>query len=53
VVGVLSDDAAAAVDVPAWCQMRGHEYLGADPATPDPATPHPASLYTVRLGTLN
>ncbi len=28
VVAVLSDDAAAALDVPAWCEMRGHRYLG-------------------------
>lgn len=29
VVRVLADDPAAAVDIPAWCRMRGHEYLGA------------------------
>ncbi|MGV9214896.1 sulfurtransferase TusA family protein [Micromonospora sp. RB23] len=29
VVRVLADDPAAAVDLPAWCRMRGHEYLGA------------------------
>jgi cysteine desulfurase len=29
VVAVLADDAAARVDIPAWCEMRGHEYLGA------------------------
>jgi cysteine desulfurase len=28
VVAVLSDDAAARVDVPAWCRMRGQDYLG-------------------------
>lgn len=28
VVAVLADDEAAAVDVPAWCRMRGHDYLG-------------------------
>ncbi|HUR76267.1 MAG TPA: sulfurtransferase TusA family protein [Sporichthya sp.] len=28
VVAVLSDDAAAALDVPAWCELRGQEYLG-------------------------
>lgn len=27
-VGVVADDAAAATDVPAWCRMRGHEYVG-------------------------
>jgi tRNA 2-thiouridine synthesizing protein A len=29
VVRVLADDPAAAVDIPAWCRMRGQEYLGA------------------------
>jgi len=28
VVEVLADDPAARSDVPAWCQMRGHSYLG-------------------------
>ena len=32
VVGVVADDAAARVDVPAWCRMRGQEYLGEDAA---------------------
>ena len=27
-IGVLADDAAAALDIPAWCAMRGHDYLG-------------------------
>lgn len=31
VVAVLSDDAAARVDVPAWCRMRGQEYVGERP----------------------
>ena len=30
VVGVVSDDPAAEVDVPAWCRMRDQEYVGAD-----------------------
>jgi len=25
VVRVVADDPAAAVDIPAWCRMRGHE----------------------------
>jgi tRNA 2-thiouridine synthesizing protein A len=29
VLAVLSDDPAAATDIPAWCRMRGQEYLGA------------------------
>jgi len=28
VVRVLADDPAARVDIPAWCRMRGHEFLG-------------------------
>jgi tRNA 2-thiouridine synthesizing protein A len=32
VLRVLADDPAAAVDIPAWCRMRGHEYTGS-PAT--------------------
>lgn len=27
-LGVAATDAAAAVDVPAWCRMRGQEYAG-------------------------
>jgi len=42
VVAVLADDPAAATDVPAWCRLRGHEYLGADDAEPG------ASSYLVR-----
>jgi tRNA 2-thiouridine synthesizing protein A len=30
VVEVLSDDPAAAVDIPAWCRMRGQEYVGGE-----------------------
>lgn len=29
VIEVIADDAAAAVDIPAWCRMRSQEYLGA------------------------
>jgi tRNA 2-thiouridine synthesizing protein A len=28
VVRVLADDPAAAVDIPAWCRMRGQEFAG-------------------------
>lgn len=28
VVAVAADDPAARPDIPAWCRMRGHEYLG-------------------------
>jgi TusA-related sulfurtransferase len=41
-VVVLADDPAAAVDVPAWCRMKGQEYAGADVA--DDGTPR----YVVR-----
>ena len=37
VVAVVAGDSAARVDVPAWCRMRGQEYVGeqaADDATP-------------------
>ena len=30
-IAVVSDDEAAASDVPAWCRMRGHAYVGAEP----------------------
>ena len=29
VLRVLADDPAAAVDIPAWCRMRGQEFVGA------------------------
>ncbi|WP_436787227.1 cysteine desulfurase/sulfurtransferase TusA family protein [Yinghuangia sp. YIM S10712] len=31
VIAVLSDDEAARLDVPAWCDMTGHEYVGERP----------------------
>ncbi|MFI0721063.1 cysteine desulfurase/sulfurtransferase TusA family protein [Streptomyces sp. NPDC021224] len=31
-VTVLSDDEAAALDIPAWCAMRSQDYLGPQPA---------------------
>jgi TusA-related sulfurtransferase len=37
VVAVMANDAAARVDVPAWCRMRSQEYVGeqaADDGTP-------------------
>ena len=37
VVAVASEDAAARSDVPAWCRMRKHEYVGED--TADDGTP--------------
>lgn len=32
VVEVQADDPASRVDVPAWCRMRGQEFLGEVPA---------------------
>jgi len=32
VVRVEADDPAAGNDVPAWCRMREHTYLGVEPA---------------------
>ena len=32
VVRLLADDPAAAYDVPAWCRMRGQDYLGSPAA---------------------
>ncbi|WP_406167964.1 cysteine desulfurase/sulfurtransferase TusA family protein [Streptomyces sp. NBC_00996] len=31
-VRVLSDDEAARLDIPAWCEMRGQKYMGEEPA---------------------
>jgi tRNA 2-thiouridine synthesizing protein A len=33
VIAVVADDAAAALDIPAWCRMREQEYVGADTAS--------------------
>ena len=30
VVRVLADDPAAANDIPAWCRMKGQEFVAAD-----------------------
>jgi cysteine desulfurase len=38
VVTVLADDAAARLDIPAWCAMRGQEYLGESPVDAGPGT---------------
>lgn len=39
-VEVLSDDPAAAFDIPAWCRLRGHELLETEVAA---APDHPPS----------
>ncbi len=43
---LLSDDAAAANDVAAWCAMRGHELVESHPATDGRG----GTAYVVRLG---
>jgi tRNA 2-thiouridine synthesizing protein A/cysteine desulfurase len=30
-LGVVATDAAARIDVAAWCRMTGHEYVGEEP----------------------
>lgn len=32
IVAVVAGDAAARHDIPAWCRMREHEYVGEDTA---------------------
>ncbi len=32
VLAVVATDAAARVDIPAWCRMREHEFVGEDAA---------------------
>jgi len=39
VIEVLADDPAAAIDIPAWCRMRGHTFVSTV-----------AGTHTVRLG---
>lgn len=42
-IEVIADDAAAAVDIPAWCRMRSQEYVGAAAPVDDGST-----TYTIR-----
>lgn len=30
VIAVICDDPAAATDIPAWCRMRAHDYVGSE-----------------------
>jgi tRNA 2-thiouridine synthesizing protein A len=46
VVQVLADDPAAAHDIPAWCRMRGQEFVRADTVDGVPT-------YTVRRASAN
>ena len=43
VVHVIATDPAAPLDLPAWCHMTGHDYLG---PVPDPAD---RPVYALRL----
>ncbi|WP_433066933.1 sulfurtransferase TusA family protein [Dactylosporangium sp. CS-033363] len=29
-IAVLADDPAAAIDIPAWCRMKGHTFVATD-----------------------
>lgn len=42
VVAVAADDPAARLDIPAWCRMRGQDYLG------ESAAPDGVPTYSVR-----
>lgn len=44
VVHILTTDPAAPLDLPAWCHLTGHEYLG---PIPSPAPDH--DVYALRL----
>jgi tRNA 2-thiouridine synthesizing protein A len=49
VLRVIADDPAAAYDVPAWCRMRGQEYLASTPAGDgSPGAGGPAVAYDIR-----
>ena len=39
IIELLSDDPAAAYDVPAWCRLRGHELLSTDELAPGARPP--------------
>ncbi|MDV6288007.1 sulfurtransferase TusA family protein [Streptomyces sp. UP1A-1] len=55
VVHVIATDPAAPLDLPAWCHMTGHTYLGPAPAngrcTPGSAPPTPSSRARTLPGT--
>jgi tRNA 2-thiouridine synthesizing protein A len=46
VLAVLAEDPATANDVPAWCRMRKHEFLGGPLKLADGRAP----AYLVRIG---
>jgi len=57
VITLLADDPAVAVDVPAWCRLCSHDYLGAEPLErirPSTGAPEPAAAaYRVRVVVMN
>jgi tRNA 2-thiouridine synthesizing protein A len=44
-IAVQADDAAADADIPAWCRMKGAQFLGVLP----PKDGGPGTAYVVRL----
>jgi TusA-related sulfurtransferase len=50
-IEVLADDPAATSDIPAWCRMRGHTYLGVVPvdAPADEGGPGAVNVHRIRL----
>lgn len=51
-IEVLADDPAAASDIPAWCRMRGHDYLGSSSVNSSPTDeggPQRAAAHRIRL----
>jgi len=43
IVDVVTDDPAAPLDLPAWCHLTGHHYMG-------PITSDLASVYGIAVG---
>jgi tRNA 2-thiouridine synthesizing protein A len=43
VVTVAADDPAAPIDLPAWCHLTGHTYLGSQ-------TSERGTIYLIRVG---
>lgn len=44
-LSVAADDPAARIDIPAWCRMRGHDYVG------ETTAPDGVPVYSVRRQT--
>lgn len=50
VIEVWATDPAAAADIPAWCRMRGQEYLGPQSVAATPAAPGSAAPLSAARG---